>query len=62
MHLNYMEKILLPTYLKLQNTHKLSTIVGKNYDIYFPKMAKYALNLSTMVGEMFEIYPSQIVK
>ena len=30
---------------------------GENFVIYFSQIAKNALKLSTMVGEIFEIYP-----
>ena len=33
---------------------KLS-MVGENFEIYFPQIARIAFNLSTMVGENFEI-------
>ena len=55
-------EILLPTYLKSQNIHKLSTMVGENYDIYFSQMAKYALKLLTMLGENFDIYLPRMAK
>ena len=40
-----MEKILWFSYLKSQNIHKLSTIVGENSDIYFSYMAKYTFQV-----------------
>ena len=52
MHLNYppkwLEKIMKFTCLEwLKYALKLSTMVGENFEIYLPQMAKDALKLST---------------
>ena len=45
-----------------KNIFKLSTMVGENFEIYMPQIAKTGHRLSTMVGENFEIYMTQIAK
>ena len=37
-------------------------MIGENFEVYLPRMAKNALNLSTMIGENFEKYLSQLAK
>ena len=37
-------------------------MVGENFEINLPQMAKHALKLSTMVGENVEIYLPQMAK
>ena len=43
-----------------KKTLNLSTMVGKNLEIYPSQMGENILKLSTMVGESFEIYTLQM--
>ena len=37
-------------------------MVGENFELYLPQMARKAFKLSTMVGENFEIYWPQLAQ
>ena len=45
-----------------KNDVKLSTMVGENFEIYYPQMAKNDLKWSTMVGENLKFYLFQMGK